>query len=576
MRFTALRTLAILVMCGASPFASAQRRAPSAPPAQHGAVQERLVPNYTPLYDVQALSAKDEGKVTFSARSELVQVPVVVSDSAGVHIPGLKKEDFSIFENGKEQTVAIFEEIHADKTPIQKPAVGLTETSNVLSGAHQPRQITIIVLDAINTPFLDQSYARGQVVKYLSENYQGEGPTSLVSLDYKGLHLLHDFTSDPNELVQSLHKVTGMLPQLDERDTAALALAQYPASLQNVLRFVQSDSVIATARESDAIEATLDCFLHLAQSVAGVPGRKSLIWLTGGFPFVMTDASSVPGYGLSPKYERTMQMMSDANIAVYPVDARGLVSYGFSGATRPGVRRGPTTRAAGNAARSSLEQDIRVNLDQFASMTGGRAFYNSNDLTKGFKQAAEDGESFYVIGYYLNRKNTDSGWRKLKVQVHRENVHVLARSGFLVTPVTADTIASRPFDMLAALHSPLNATGLPVALRWTGTVQSGEKRKVSFLLGSAPDQVNVDSARNNHLSVDVAVLVQKKTGEDALQFARTVNSDLQADKVEQLAKLGFGYPGQLEIGPGDYMVRFVMRDNTTGRVGSVSAPLEIK
>ena len=459
---------------------------------------------------------------------------------------------------------------------MQGPDAAQGETSNVLTGSHQPHQITIIVLDTINTPFLDQSYARGQLVKYLSEHYQGQGPISLVSLDYKGLHLLHDFTADPKELVDSLHKVSGMLPQLDERDTAALALAQYPASFQNLLRFVQSDSVLATARESDAIDATLDCFLHLAQSFVGIPGRKSLIWLTGGFPFVMTDPSSVPGYGLSPKYERTMQVMSDANIGIYPVDARGLVSYGFSGGTRPGLRSGPTTRAASNAARSSLEQDIRVNLEQFASMTGGRAFYNSNDLTKGFKQAAQDGESFYLIGYYLNRKNTDSGWRKLKVQVHRENVQVLARSGFLVTPITANTIASRPFDMLAALHSPLNATGLPVALRWTGAVRSGDKRKVSFLLGSAPDQVTADSARNNHLSVDVAVLVKKKTGEEGLQFARTVNTDLKADNVDQLQKLGFGYPGQFEIAPGNYLVRFVMRDNTTGRVGSVSAPLEVK
>src|SRR5205823_1932968 len=115
----------------------------------------------------------------------------------------------------KEQSIATFEEMQADNTHMQGPDAAQAEPSNELTGSHQPHQITMIVLDTINTPFLDQSYARGQLVKYLAEHYQGQGRISLVSLDYKGLNLLHNFTADPNVLADSLHKVIGMLPQLD-------------------------------------------------------------------------------------------------------------------------------------------------------------------------------------------------------------------------------------------------------------------------------------------------------------------------------------------------------------------------
>src|SRR5260370_4882029 len=95
-------------------------------------------------------------------------------------------------------------------------------------------------------------------------------------------------------------------------------------------------------------------------------------------------------------------------------------------------------------------------------MTGGRAYYNSNDLVKGFRDAVKDSAEYYMLGYYLDRSNTKPGWRKLSVKVKRDHVDVRARSGFFVTQATVDPESSRDSDLASALQSPIDYTALPL------------------------------------------------------------------------------------------------------------------
>ena len=151
-------------------------------------------------------------------------------------------------------------------------------------------------------------------------------------------------------------------------------------------------------------------FLGIAWSLSGVPGRKSLIWATGGFPFAMDSPSTVPGGYLSLLYERTMLALNDAQISVYPVDVRGLVSnsHCWLGEShqrpqRPRYLRWQLTN------RMWLNQAKIDTLNDFADMTGGKAFYNTNDLAGSFKRAADDASSYYLLSYYLDTRNNKSG-----------------------------------------------------------------------------------------------------------------------------------------------------------------------
>jgi len=257
------------------------------------------------------------------------------------------------------------------------------------------------------------------------------------------------------------------------------------------------------------------------------------------------------------------------------VDVRGLVNY------LPNADAGATiAHGSGSAlqqktqARSWQFSSSIDTLRDFADMTGGRAFYNNNDLAAGFRRAASDSSSYYLVGYYLDSKNDHPGWRKLSVKVRQPNVEVRARSGFFVTNATINPEASQSMEMAYALNSPFDATGLPVTVQWQGVTSSGDNKKVAFSLRLPGTAVTVNTAQNNHFSLDLAGAVDRKAAPSG-SFSQRLQGDLPPTALDQLRASGAGYQSQFELAPGQYVVRFVVRDNLSGRVGSVSVPLTV-
>src|SRR5579859_7942238 len=134
----------------------------------------------------QAQDQKDRG-VTFTSRTDLVLVPVVVSDKAGTHIPGLAKDDFEIQEDGKSKPVATLEEIKTFTTRLNRTTQQPGVYSNALNGNSSPKRLTIFALDLVNTPFLDQTYAREQLLNYLAHRMSSQEPTALLAIRLNGL-----------------------------------------------------------------------------------------------------------------------------------------------------------------------------------------------------------------------------------------------------------------------------------------------------------------------------------------------------------------------------------------------------
>jgi VWFA-related protein len=531
--------------------------------------------------------ASDEGKLEFRTETILVQVPVVITDKSGNHIHGLTKDNFRVLENGKEQSVSTFEEVVATAAKITPPSVTPGEFSNLTLSEKQPRAVTVIALDTINTPFLDQTYGRRELVKYLAKNLDTNQVLALMIITSHGIKIVQGLTGDPAHLLEVLKKVSGEMPGNQGLDMDAQADAATgdipdvpmaspgsdPSAAMDA--FVEhGDAIYAQYQQQNAIESTMDAMRAIAWSLSGVPGRKALIWATGGFPFVLSSPDVVPGGYLSALYERTMQALTDAQISVYPVDVRGLVnSTGMGDASKS---RAPTVRQMSN--RMWLQQSTIDSLNEFADMTGGKAFYNTNDLATSFKRAADDGSSYYLLGYYLDMKNNHAGWRQLKVKVDKKDTEVRARKGFFVTNATIRAELTRNSDMSYALSSPIEGTGVPVTVKWLGVSSDGDKKKMQLLIRLPPNSLSVVGRDQNQLNFEFALAAyadKSKDGKPTLTQGKTINPTLTPQRLATLRTDDIGFTDALELAPGQYSVRVVIRDNVTGKVGSVTAPLTV-
>jgi VWFA-related protein len=576
---------AILLLIGfflfpLSPFAEAQNLAQN--PAQNSAPAETSRQN------------QDSTLPTLKSQTTLVEVPTVVTDRHGRHIHGLNKNDFRVFENGKEEKIAVFEEVVATNQRPPVPDRSANAFSNLSAKTEGRHALTVVLLDQINTPFLDQYYGRQQLIKYLAANLDPRQTLGLMILGRNGVQKVTDFTQDPASVIATLKKLGGETPAMqglsidaqalaatrsdEELATFALQRNGMPSNPEaRMQRFaLGSDALEARYGQERSIEETMRAFLSIAWSLSGIPGRKSLVWATGSFPFFMDSPSATPNNPrLSVLYERAMQALNDAQVSVYPIDVRGLVMNSHVGdPTAMGSRNQALQAATGAFTRSDYLVSTIQNLKTFAEMTGGRAFYNSNDLTIGYKQAAEDSSSYYVLGYYLNSGSTKTGWRKLKVKLDNVHADVRAREGFFVGS-TLDAESAHKADVNFALISPFESTGIPMLVRWNGAgapaTEPGKKAEFAIIV---PANSVVSEADQDQFDIDF-VWEADRNGAPPERDGRTTRGKLDAETLAKVKKEGVFYTNSLQLAPGQYKVHFVVRNNLNGRIGSVTTPLTV-
>ncbi len=536
---------------------------------------------------VPLTNANDEGKIDFHTQTVLVQVPIVVTDKSGNHVRGLTKEDFQIQENGKDQKISNFEEIVSTNGKFPVVAAQPGEFTNLTLSEQQPRTVTVIALDTINTPFLDQANGRRELIKYLADSLDSGQVLALMIITSHGLKVVQGLTGDPTELIQVLKKAVGEASMthregVDAQAQAAagdfsvvpqITMGYNPTAAVDA--FIEhGDAIHARFQQQNAIEDTMNAFLGIAWSLSGVPGRKSVIWATGGFPFALSSPEVIPGGYLSALYERAMQALATAQVSVYPVDVRGLVNT-----TMASGRSSRPLSSQQMSNRAWLQESRQDTLNEFAAMTGGKAYYNTNDLATSFKRAADDASSYYLASYYLDTHNDKAGWRSLKVKVNKKDTEVRARKGFFVTKATVNVDASRNSDLSYALNTPIEGTGLPVIVKWLGTSGDGEKKKAEFQLRLPPNSVTIESkGGESSLNFDIGVAAffdGDKNNQAPITVARTVNSTVSEAQLASLRSGGVGIPNSIELAPGHYVVRIVVRDNVSGKIGSVTTPLTV-
>lgn len=522
---------------------------------------------------------------TFASRSELVLVPAVVTDKAGAHVRNLTKEEFTVLEDGKPQKLAVFDEERTTASRVQRVPASPGKFSNSLRTESGYRRLVIVALDTVNTPMFLQSNARMELLKFLAQSLDPGEPTELVVIEKSGLRVLHDFTADPAVLVSSLRQITGMSPSLAEkqevsqgpRPTDGLTAVLHKLAMEEN----QEKAKMEAFDRHTAILTTLQAMQQIAASVAGVPGRKALLWVSGGFPFSISQTgTAISGDSVLDPYQHTWRLLNQAQVAVYPVDVRALTNPKFHGVDEPGTKHMAWESAGEDPYTDILmrddteQQQILTTLENFADATGGRAYFNSNDLQRGFRAAVNDNSSYYMLGYYLNRQGKKPGWHKLQVRVQHSGVEVRARNTFFLTNGASaeDTRSS----LAAALSSPVDLTAIAIEGSWTTvSAADGSRKNVGFELVMPANFAEIDQSDRNHLQVQFLAEATTEGQPAPIRVGQTLNLHLDSTGLEQIRSHGMTYRNALKLPPGQYSVRFVVIDALNGRTGTATSDVRV-
>lgn len=530
-------------------------------------------------------SAPGKPAATVRSWTEVVTLPVNVT-RLGEHVAGLKREDFEILHDGQAVQVASFEEINDSKSrlTVVSPPPGVY--TNELEAATR-NSVVVIVLDLINTPFFYQDLTRKRVLKYLLTQYKAQYPTMLVSLTPGGLRVLHDFTSDPRDLLKILgslkehyqHNIAGdkvvstgpgsdpaqghssgpdIAHEIDlkaEYDTLNKEFMGDYSRQEAYQKFVTGGDLLTTFYELQ----------QLAHALTAVRGTKSLIWAFGGFIFQPSmDSRSVE---VVEEYNRTLNLLSTAGITVYPIDT--VLETDNPGYVGPESST-PTPLSMPLVGKVQIIQ----NFMDISQRTGGDYCLLRKDGGLCFQKAVDHIGHYYLLSFYTQHAETAT-WHRLQVNVHGQELQVRSRSGYMSAGTSKRTEQRQKEDMIRTLTAPTESRDLALTVRWTSTRESAPEAspKHPFLLGLKPGAITVDPADNNRLRLQVVAVALDANQKILADLHQQIDMRLNPSQLDRLRNTGFSYANAIQVPKGTSRVRFVVRDDLNERVGSVSAPV---
>ena len=377
---------------------------------------------------------------TLHASTQLVIVDVVVRDRSGHAVHGLTRDNFVLTEQRKPQTIRDFEEHSA--TSSQKPAPRAPKLPPGVFTDYTPiapgDTLNVLLVDALNTPQTDQNYLRQQLLDYIEREKPGTN-VAIFGLANR-LVMLQGFTTDPAVLRTAVRhldpKGSALLNDPNGTGIGEQSISEAMQDLQtridvqvlvNLQQWEAEQSAIKTHMRA---QFTLDAFNSLAHYLSNFPGRKNLIWFSGSFPLqIEADTTIKDPFGVvadsNQELRETTNLLSAAQTAVYPVDARGLITAPVFDASQAGkyVRQAQARRGDSDAyATSELkfgqsQADEHITMDKIADDTGGHAFYNTNSLADAVADALDAGSSYYTLTYTPTDHKWNSAYRNIHVEI---------------------------------------------------------------------------------------------------------------------------------------------------------------
>lgn len=426
----------------------------------------------------------------FKTTSREVLVDVVVTKNDGDPVLGLDKQDFAVKENGKEQTINFFEphtnEHLKPSAPPEMPQLPAGSVTNV-PPAPPSDAINVLLIDVLNTETPDTSNVRKQVMAFLGKMQPGTRMAIFVLGSQ--LRCLQGFTSDSSALLAAFQDkqdgLNGQKSQFlktrgdqagDDESIAMLKVMDQGMPSAGI-EGLQAALGNATDRSMGMrISMTFEALTYLGHYLSGIPGRKNLIWFSGSFPIALFPSAeqmenlqknpNLPGYVNHLK--RTADLFTVSQIAVYPISAEGMMAEHVAEADAAGPGAPPlgtghagsqadTTMGPYNAAASARADTVSA-MEQLAASTGGKAYYNTNDLNAALRRALADGSEYYTVGYTPTVSKLDGSYRHIDLKLAHGRYKLAYRRGY-----NADDVASSAAKPSENPLTPLLQLGLPGA-----------------------------------------------------------------------------------------------------------------
>jgi VWFA-related protein len=608
-----LRFIAVLILAGLLNAVCGQTAGPQTTPAKS-----------------HATSISTPEMPVLRTNTQLVLVDVVATDH-GNPVHDVERQRFHIFEDGREQTITSFDEYR----PAAEPAVAakpLELPPHVYSNVPEYGEasaVNVLLLDGLNTPSSDQLEVRRQMIQYLGKIPHGT-PLAIFTLASR-LRLVQGFTTNAAQLTKAIQgRNAGAQPSdvLDPQndkilDTMNLAIASEgwmsPDALPAMLQF-QAD---LTAYQVDMrVRMTIEAMEQLARYLSAIPGRKNLIWFSGAFPIALDpdDTLRSPFQAMrsyTDQMKEASEQLSAARVAVYPVDARGLMTMPSGDASYPSAAPmadtgSVRTQGLKNTAASPPSSVVRDNksflrqmqtsqagMEQLADETGGKAYINTNGLSEAVAHAIENGSSYYTIGYVPTAKDFDGQYRKIQVRLDNSKCQLAYRHGYYADP------PDKPSINLPAMFSPMSIAtqyGAPPATQILFKARVLPATDPAFQGASLPDtpgeMASTLKGPVHRYVVDLIVVARSITFDEMPDGARQARLELALVAYDadgnRVNYLGHSYtvspnPEQytqtlangvrvriaLDLPAGQVSLRIAVHDMGTGRAGSLEVPLAI-
>jgi len=596
----------------------------------------------------QPTAPAEESGLVVRVTTRMVLVDAVVLDKEGHPVKGLKSGDFTVVEDGIRQSVASFSEHNSERAnaapPPALPPHVTTNRPAVTQANAENGNVAVLLLDGLNTPPQDQIYVKQQMLKFLARQYDPNTKLAVFALTNK-LTVLQNFTQDPLLLRAVLDRYMGQTPAVarsggqmetpsasvpaptvnlppqatggptgsgpDPGLPATLAAGGSNASIFEDIAYMtdrferESENFARDTR----ISVTLAALEQIARFMSGQNGRKVLLWFSTGFPFsVVGDSPSAMeaerDYG--DQIRRTINLLNDAHVATYTIDAGGLVPSSLGDPSISGRDPGKVVLGIDTNRTLATESFQRFSthdaMETIARDTGGR-YFNGNDLDQAIQSALKESSSYYMLGYYPSKKKWDGKFRNIKLQVDRPGTQLRYRRGyFAVSPsdwkkdngdqtltkaLTGNSLPSTEVTFIARALPPQPDSDTmvefaidPSTLLFqaeSGSLQteSGNRRTGPGNRRTESGNLQAESGNFHHCSLQLEVQAFTPDGKRVKTEVQTAEASLPEPTYEKVRKQELPMNVPIRLAPGKYILRLGVRDNLTGLFGTADLALEV-
>jgi VWFA-related protein len=512
-----------------------------------------------------------DGTFTMKVQTDIVLTNVVVRDKkTGEVVKGLKQSDFTILENGKPQTIASFDYQNVDEAAVLRENSTVTGKATIADllnrdfaaspAALRDHRLIVMFFDLSSMQPEDIDRAVQSAQDYVNKKMQPADLVALVSMA-TGLSMDHDFTSDKAALLKGLGKYNG---------TEGTGFANgneggnSGGTSDDASSFTADDSEynsLNTDRELYAIRA-------IAKSLERVDQRKSMLYFSGGL--------TRQGIENQASMRAATNEAVKANMAIYSIDSRGLEAMPPVGNASKGSLRG-TAAYSGGAMQSQLDANFgsQETLATLSSDTGGKAFFDSNDFAPAFQQVQHDTEAYYILGFHSTNLGRDGSYRHLTVKLKRNDVKMDYRPGYYApADFQHQKTEDREVALTQQLQSDLPATDVAVYLQALYFRLEGDKFFIPVSLIVPGSQIHsVKNGDRDKANIDV--MGQVKNAQGIIVGNVRDNVKLTLDATQQVQRKNIQYSTGFTLAPGKYHLKFVVRENQTGAMGSFETDLQV-